>query len=177
MPIILFFAIFFAALCAAVVLAPLGLIQRYRAGARRRRARRWVAGINVIGLLISVALFVLGAFITNRWVPGALTYSLGGLALGCLLGILGLGLTRWEEVTGTLNYTPNRTLVLLITLVVTGRLAYGVWRMWQAWSLREFGEEWIEYSGLSGSLGASGIILGYSLTYWLGLLRKIRQTA
>jgi len=166
----------FAALCAAVVLAPLGLIQRYRAGTRRRRARRWLAGINVIGLSISVALFLLGAFITQRWVSGALTYSLAGLALGCMLGILGLGLTRWEEVTSTLNYTPNRTLVLLITLVVTGRLAYGIWRIWQAWSLRGFGEAWVENSGLSGSLGASGIILGYSLTYWLGLLRKIRQT-
>ena len=176
MPIILFFAILLLALCVAIVLAPLGLIQRYRAGTRKRRARRWVATINVVGLSASIVLFLVGALITNRWVPDALNYSLGGLAVGCVFGLVGLKLTRWEEVAGALSYTPNRTLVLTLTLVVMGRLAYGIWRMWQAWSLRGL-EGWVEYSGLSGSLGASGIILGYSLTYWLGMLRKIRQVS
>jgi hypothetical protein len=175
-PIILFFAILFAALCAAVLLAPLGLIQRYRAGTRRRRARRWIAGINVTGLLISVALFLLGGLISNRWVPDAFTRSVGGLAGGSLLGLLGLRLTRWEEVAGTLNYTPNRTLVLLITLVVTGRLAYGIWRMWRGWSVAGSGGVWLENSGIPGSLAATGVVLGYSFTYWIGMLRKVQQT-
>ena len=35
----------------------------------------------------------------------------------------------------------------------------------------------LESAGISGSLGASAIILGYSLTYWVGMLRKIQRTA
>lgn len=176
-PIILFFSILFFALCAAIVLAPLGLVQRYRAGTRRRRARRWVAGINVMGLSFSVVLFLGGAFITSRWAPHAFIYSLGGLAAGCLLGLVGLGLTRWEEVAGALNYVPNRFLVLTITLVVAGRLAYGIWRLWQSWSLRGYERAWLETSGVSGSLGTSAVILGFSLTYWIGMLRKIQRTS
>ena len=176
-PIILFFAILLFALYAAIVLAPLGLVQRYRAGTKRRRARWWMAGINVTGLSFSVALFIGGASITSRWVPNALIYSLVGLTLGCLLGLVGLGLTRWEEVTGALHYTPNRSLVLTITLVVAGRLAYGVWRLCQTWSLRGQEGAWLEHSGISGSLGASALILGYSLAYWLGMLWKIQRTS
>jgi hypothetical protein len=174
-PIILFFAFVFIAICAAIVLAPLGLIQRYRAGRRRRRARRWVAGVNIAGYLLSVVLFLGGALITNHWVPDAFGYALAGLAAGCLLGVAGLALTTWEEKSGELSYTPNRLLVLSLTLLIAGRLAYGLWRMWHARTLWGTDQGWLEHSGIQGTLAASAIILGYSLTYWIGLFRKIQQ--
>lgn len=175
-PVLLLFAVLLVALLAAVVLFPLGLIQRYRAGTTRRRARRWVAGLNVMGLSFSVVLFLGGAMITNRWAPGALNYSLGGLGIGGLLGLVGLAMTRWEGGSGELHYTPNRFLVLTITLLVAARLAYGIWRLWHAWNVRGDEQWWLENSGISGSLGASAVVLGYTLVYWIGMMRKIQET-
>jgi hypothetical protein len=104
-----------------------------------------------------------------------LRYSLAGLAGGCLLGILGLALTRWEGAPGSLHYTPNWFLALGITLLVTARLAYGMWRLWQGWGLGVEERAWLIESGVPGSLAAGAIVLGYSLTYWIGVGRQARR--
>ena len=108
---------------AVIALIPVTLIQRYRMATSRQRARGWLNAINLAGLVLSAVLFVASAAITSVWIPSALTYTTAGLGGGCLLGIAGLGLTRWEPGPGSLHYTPNRLLVLAITLVVTARLA------------------------------------------------------
>ena len=63
---------------AAIALTPLALVQRYRLGTARRRARRWSATVNVAGLAFSSTLFLAGAGITSLWVPNALTLTLLG---------------------------------------------------------------------------------------------------
>jgi hypothetical protein len=170
-PLVILFALLIA-LALAIVLMPLGLVQRYRAGTARRGARRWLATLNVATLSFSVLLFIGGAAITSIWVPNALRYSLAGLAGGCLLGILGLALTQWERAPGSLHYTPNKFLPLVITLLVTARLAYGVWRLWQGWGLGVDERAWLIESGLPGSLAAGAIVLGYSLSYWIGVRHR-----
>jgi hypothetical protein len=97
---------------------------------------------------------------------------MAGLAGGCLLGILGLALTRWEGVPGRLYFTPNRLLTLGIILLVTARLSYGVWRISQGWSLDATERAWLKESGVPGSLATGAVVLGYSLTYWSGILRQ-----
>ena len=97
---------------AAIALTPLALVQRYRLGTARRRARRWSATVNVAGLAFSSTLFLAGAGITSLWVPNALTLTLLGFVSGCLLGLVGLALSRWEPAPDSLHYTPNRWLVL-----------------------------------------------------------------
>jgi hypothetical protein len=158
----------------AIALTPLTLVQRYRLGTARRRARRWMATINVVGLAFSSALFLAGAAVTSLWIPNALTYSLLGLVGGCLLGLVGLALSRWDSVRGSLHYTPNRWLVLGITLVVTARLAFGFWRSWHAWRVTPDHGSWAAESGVAGSLAAGAVVLGYYLTYWLGVRRRTR---
>ena len=101
---------------AAIVLMPLSLVQRYRVGTARRLGRRWFATLNIFGILFSIVLFVIGGAITSYWVQSALTYTLAGLVAGALLGLLGLAITRWEPGPRGLYYTPNRWLVLAITL-------------------------------------------------------------
>src|SRR5687767_15477747 len=118
---------------AVIALIPISIIQRLRLGISRRQARGWVAALNLIAVGLSVALFLLGAFVTSRWIPEALTYTLAGLGVGSLLGLLGTALTRWEYAEGRVFYTPNRWLVIGITLVVTARVLYGFWRTWEAW--------------------------------------------
>jgi hypothetical protein len=160
---------------AAIALLPLAIIQRYRVGTSRQPARRWLAAINLAGLLISVILFLVGAAITSLWVPFAFRYTVAGLVTGCLLGLAGLALTRWEPSPRALYYTPNRWLVLAITLVVTARVIYGFWRGWQSWRSGIDGGSWIVASGAAGALAAGAVVLGYYLTYWLGVRRKLSR--
>lgn len=156
-----------------VLLMPLTLVQRYRVGTARRLARGWVATINVAGLAFSSTLFLATAALTSIWVPKALTYTLAGFAAGGVLGVLGLALSRWESGPHALHYTPNRWLVLGVTLVVAARLAYGLWRGWQTWQPGVDETWWLLASGAAGSLGAGAIVLGYYFVYWMGVRRRI----
>jgi hypothetical protein len=173
----LLIALAFAAvvMLAAIALMPLSLVQRYRVGTARRQARGWIVTINVVGIALSVFLFVMGAAVTNVWVPNAFRYALMGLAGGGMLGVAGLALTRWEVNSRSLHYTPNRWLVLGITLVVTARILYGFWRSWQAWRLAAGDMSWVAASGVAGSLAAGAVVLGYYLIYWLGVRRRLRR--
>ena len=160
---------------ALVALIPFTIVQRYRVGTSRQRARGWLATINLVGLVLSVIFFLVGAAVTSYWDPRALSYSLMGLAGGLLLGVIGLLLTRWEPMRGELHYTPNKLLVLVLTLVITARLAYGFWRSVQAWRLADGDVSWLASAGVAGSLSAGAVVLGYYLAYWFGVRRRYRR--
>jgi hypothetical protein len=170
--LILGFALF--VILAAIALTPLMLVQRYRVGTARRRARVWSSTVNIVGMAFSSALFVAGAAVASLWVPNALTQTLAAFAGGCLLGLVGLALSHWESAGGSLHYTPNRWLVLGITLLVTTRLAFGFWRSWQGWRATPDYASWVA-AGAAASLAAGAIVLGHYLTYWLGVRRRLRQ--
>ena len=172
MPLI---AVALAVVLALVALVPLSLVLRYRAGTARRRARGWVAVINVLAIASSTALFLGAAALTSFWVPAAFRYALMGLAGGCLLGLLGIWLSRWEATPAALHYTPNRWLVLAIMLVVTSRLLYGIWRGWQAWRSAMGDSSAIAAFGVAGSLAVGALVLGYYLAYWTGIWRRARR--
>lgn len=172
MPLLILLVVPLVALLVAFVLMPVGLVQRYRAGTARRAARTWFAGLNAATLWFSALFFLSGAAFTTIWIPKAFGYSIAGLAGGCLLGILGLALTRWEGAPGRLYFTPNRFLTLGIILLVTARLSYGLWRISEGWSLDAADRAWLKESGVPGSLATGAVVLGYSLTYWTGILRQ-----
>jgi len=157
----------------AIALLPLSLIQRYRVGTARRPARGWFIALNLFAIVASAAIFITAAAVTNVWVPRAFAYTMLGLALGCVLGIVGLALTRWEPGARSLHFTPNRWLVLFITLLVTARILYGFWRSWHAWTAGL--DAWSAAFGIAGSMGAGAVVLGYYLSYWMGVLRRLRQ--
>jgi len=175
MPVVVALAIVLFALLLAIALMPVALVQRYRVVTTRRPARGWLAALNVAGLLGSALTFIAGAAITNLWVPHALAYTLMGSAVGCALGGIGLALTRWEPTPRALFYTPNRWLVLSITLVVTGRILYGVWRGWHTWRAGVEGASLLVTAGVAGSLAAGAVAIGYYLTFWLGVRRRLRR--
>jgi hypothetical protein len=157
-----------------IALTPLLLIQRYRMGTTRRLARRWVATLNVAAMAFSVGFFLIGAAVTNAWVPNAFTSALAGIAGGCALGVVGLYLSRWESTPGSLHYTPNRWLVLVITLLVTMRIAYGFWRGWV--TVRSGADaSWLTSFGVAESLAAGATVLGYYLAYSIGVRSRISK--
>ena len=160
---------------AVIALTPLLLVQRYRVGTARRRARGWSATLNVVAFSISTALFLGSALVISFWIPNAFIHALAGFVGGCVLGLLGLALSRWEVARESLYYVPNRWLVLGITLVVSARLAFGFWRSWHAWRAAPEDFSWAASAGVAGSLAAGAVVLGYYLAYWLGVRRCVRR--
>ena len=158
-----------------VLSTPFLLVVRYRVGIARRPARRWIATINLLSLATSAALFLWVAAMTNFWVPNAFRYSLVGFIAGVLLGLLGLKLTRWEPVSGALYYQPNRWLVLLITVAVTARLLYGLWRIWHAWRTTGPDSSWLGRAGIPNSMGVGALVLGYYFTYFAGVRWRLQS--
>ena len=164
-----------ALLLAPVLLVPVSLFIRYRAGTARRQARGWVSAVNLAGLAISTLLFLAGAALTSIWVPRALELSVLGLLGGIALGIVGLWLSRWEHGPETLHYTPNRWLVLAVTLLLTGRVLYGLWRGWHTWHYAAGDTSLLASFGVAGSMAAGAVVLGYYLSYWMGVRRRLRR--
>jgi hypothetical protein len=176
-PVLLALGLVLAILALGLLLMPVMLVQRYRVGTSRQQARGWLLTLNVAGLVVSVGMFLTGALLSSVWIPNALAYSLGGLAVGGVLGIAGLRLTRWEPGVAALHYTPNRLLVLTLTLVITARLLYGFWRAWHTWGAVADRREWLVAAGAAESLAAGAVVLGYYLVYWVGVRRRQRQHA
>jgi len=159
---------------AVIALMPLILLQRYRVGTARRQARPWIATLNLAAMIFSAAFFLAAAAVTNLWVPGAVASAAAGMAVGLVLGGAGLLLTKWEPTASTLHYTPNRWLVLMITMIVTARVLYGFVRGWMTWQAATGSGAFIDGFGVAGSLGAGAAVLGYYLAYALGLRYRIR---
>ena len=162
---------------AVIVLIPVGIVRRYQVGTSRQRARGWVAALNLFGLGLSAIIFLTAAALTSLWVPETLGYTAAGLAGGCALGLLGLWLTRWEPGLDALHYTPNRALVLALTLIVTARILYGFWRSYESWRAGLSGDAWFVEAGVAGAMAAGAVVLGYYLTYWLGVRRRLKRHA
>lgn len=162
---------------AVIVLIPVGIVRRYQVGTSRQKARGWIVTLNLFGLGISTALFLIASLVTSIWVPDVLIYTAGGLAGGAMLGLLGLVLTRWEPGLDALRYTPNRPLVLVLTLVITARILYGFWRSWESWRAGLSGQSWFVDAGVAGSMAAGAVVLGYYFTYWLGVRHRLRRHA
>ena len=158
-----------------IALMPLILIQRYRMGTARRMARPWAATLNLVLMAFSALCFLVAAAITTLWVPNALTGAATGVAMGVGLGLVGLALTRWEPTAATLHYTPNRWLVLVVTLMVSARVVYGLWRSWQVAASGVYGTEMVLAFGIPGSLAVGGTVIGYYIAYAWGVRRRLQH--
>jgi hypothetical protein len=158
-----------------LALMPLILIQRYRVGTSRRTARPWLATVNVALMAFSALCFLAGAAVTTVWVPNAFTGAAAGLALGAVLGLAGLALTRWEPTAATLHYTPNRWLVLVVTFAISARVLYGFWRSWTVAQSGVSGTPIVMAFGIPESLAVGGMVIGYYFAYGLGVRRRIRK--
>jgi len=158
---------------AVMALTPLLLIQRYRTGSARREARRWVAAMSVAAMIFSAVFFLASAAFTTIWVPHALGGAAIGMAVGAGLGLIGSLLTRWEPGVRSLHYTPNRWLVLLVTLIVSARIVYGLYRSFEAARAGLSGHAMVGAFGVPQSLAAGAMVIGYHLAYNLALRRQI----
>lgn len=158
-----------------LALTPLMLIQRYRAGTARRLARPWMATFAVVMMCVSTVFFLLGSAATTLWVQDAFTGAAAGVAVGSLLGVVGLAFTTWEATPHTLHYTPNRWPVLFVTFIVSARLLYGLYRSWLVARAGVDGMSVVIAFGIPESLAAGGTVVGYYLAYEAGLRWRIKK--
>ena len=175
MPIIIFALLFFVLLAlAGVVLLSLAL--RYRAGTARRQARRWVASLNVWATSFSALFFLSFTLLLSFWVESAFRFALIGIAVGGILGLLGLTMTRWENQSEGLFYTPSRWLAFVIVFAIAARVLYGWWRATHSGSSASSNQHWlITASGTQLSLAVAAGLIGYYLVYSIGVRLRLAR--
>lgn len=124
---------------------------------------------------VGIFLFDHGVVHDRLGVPNSLTYSIEGILTGVVLGMLGVLLTKWEATPRSLHYTPNRWLVLALTLLVSGRVLFGFYRSAMALDAGLSGTSAIASFGIPQSLAAGGVVVGYYLAFNAGLRWRIRR--
>jgi hypothetical protein len=175
MPLLLLLPLLVLAVLALwAVLLPFSLWARYRTGKARRRAVAWVVGGNAWLLLLSCGLFLAGAAISQLWLAHPLRDAGLGLLAGGALAVASLRLTRFERTGAELWYTPNRWLVLALTVLIALRLVAGFVVAWR----RAFGDAAIGGHALwdtGGLMAVAGLLLGYWLVYTWGVRGRLRR--
>ena len=173
MPIIIFALLFFVLLAlAGVVLLSLAL--RYRVGTARRQARRWVASLNVWMTSFSAIFFLSFTLLLSFWVGSAFRFSLIGMGVGGILGLLGLAVTRWESRPEGLFYTPSRWLAFLIIFAIAARVMHGWWHATHSGSAPGDKHWLITASSTQLSLAVAAGLIGYYLVYSIGVRLRLR---
>ena len=174
MPLLIIPLVILAVLALWLLLLPIALWQRYRAGRARRRAWPWVVSLNTVLLPLSAALFLVGMAVTGLWWPGALAYASAGVAAGLLTGLLGLALARFEYVPQGLFYTPDAWLVLALTLLVAARVAMSAVELWRYW---RGGDALALLPVLDHAtlFSVAGLLIGYYMAFNWGLRRRLRR--
>jgi MFS family permease len=172
-PIILFALLLFVLLAFAGVIL-LSLALRYRAGTARRQGRRWVATVNVWATSFSAAFFLCFIFLLSFWLGPTLRFALAGMAIGGVLGLLGLMVTRWESHPEGFFYTPSRWLALLVMLAIAARLIYGWWHTMHRSAASD--QHWLwSASGTQLSVAVTAGLIGYYLVYAIGVRIRIAR--
>ncbi len=176
MPLLLVPLLLLALVLLWIVLLPLSLLQRYRFGKARRRVLPWLAGLNAWMLLLSLAAFLGGAALAQRWLGDAVAAACGGLALGFAIGLLNLWTARLEWQGGQLHVQPHALVSLLLTLLVAGRLAIGVWQLFrQGFHLHPqvVAGPWLLRPDSLFAFG--GLLLGHYFAWGWALRARLRQ--
>jgi hypothetical protein len=125
-------------------------------------------------MLVSVAVLVAvgsALLLAARHTPHALAAGAGGLAVGAVLGVVGLRLTRFESNPEALFFMSNGYLNAVLVLVVIGRLAYRfavIGAAGQSSAGPRFQIHPITLFLLT-------LLIGYAASYMTGLLRTARK--
>jgi hypothetical protein len=174
-PIIVFALLVFVLLALTGVIL-LSLALRYRAGTARRQARSWVATLNVWATSFSGVFFLSFMLLLSFWIESAFRFALIGMGVGAILGLLGLALTRWENRSEGLFYTPSRWLAFIIVFAITARVGYGWWRATHSDNSATGDQHWlIAASGTQLSLAVAAGLIGYYLVYCIGVRLRLTR--
>jgi hypothetical protein len=158
---------------ALVVWAIVRRVRRTFGRQRVQPARMWIR----IGILTLAG----GAIAATSGLRSAamLEALIGGLACGAALAGLGLRHTRFEVTTEGRFYTPHTYIGLAVMLLFLGRLAYRFLYL-SIGTGGTFGADpsaAIAYQRNPLTLGIFGLLVGYYVLYYAGVLFRTRPSA
>ena len=117
--------------------------------------------------IISITIFsaVTIVLCTFAHTPALMLSIGGGWLLGALLGLVGLKLTKFETTDAGHFYTPDTRIVVALSLLFIGRLAY------RFWAIRNVADAPHSPQPYQSPLTyfIFGLIAGYYIIYYIGL--------
>lgn len=141
-------------------------------GRQHVQPRRMTTRITVLALIAVMLLIAAGS---DLW---TLAGVLAGGAGGALLALIGLRHTQFETTPEGHFYRPHTYIGLTVTVVFLGKLIYDVVLLSHDMSQATFNPAAFaaaeEYNPLT--LALSGAFIAYYLAYYLGVLRRSRQS-
>lgn len=147
-----------------------GIYRRLRRSFGRQRVREGLMWLR-IGVLTALAVAI--AIITAHDVR-ALAALVGGIAGGAALGYVGLRYTKFEVRSDGRFYTPHTYIGVAVSALFFGRLLYRFLTVYDG-ALPSHGFAG-SYQGNPFTLAVFGVLVGYYVLYYLGVLQRTRLT-
>ena len=136
-------------------------IRRLVGRQRLSRVRPW---ISVCLVPVLVLLFAFASFAH----PGSIAALMAGTVLGAALGAYGLRLTKFEQTTDGLFYTPSGYIGMALSLLLGGRVLYRAVELY--FSATSNGTPPTEFALSPITLAIFGMLAGHYFAYAIGLL-------
>jgi len=158
-----------ASTVALVVLSPFvawRVYSRFRRSIGRQR-------LSLFFQRVTLAIFAIVTLVlayASRNDAASLEALAGGLAAGCLLGLYGLRLTRFEPTPQGLYYTPNAPLGIALSVLFLGRITQRLIAVYTISTATGPSHPPLVRSPLT--LAVFGLLAGYYIAYAAGLLRR-----
>ena len=158
-------------LAISVPLIALLYYRRFRRSFGRQPVQpgRMMARVVILGLV--GAFLLLGSVMDMRMFGG----ELAGLVAGVALGLWGLKLTRFERQDDGVHYIPHSWFGIGIMVLLLARLAYRWAVMWPAMQVAHAGIQQSPYPRSPLTLALFGLLVGYYVCYYIGVLRTAKK--
>jgi len=138
------------------------VLRRFRKMVGRQRlskARPWITVVLYPSLILLLALTL-----THPYLLG---WLVGGVVLGCGLGVFGLKKTQFEPTPTGLYYTPHAHIGMALLLLFVVRVGY---RLIKLYAFESSGSN-NEFARSPLTLAMFGLLAGYYVTYAVGLIQ------
>jgi hypothetical protein len=152
------------------------LYRRFKSNIGRQELRPTRMTVRIVILTLIGALFVWG--VTLHPTSAALSATLGGLALGAAIGMVGLRLTKFDFSPTGNYYTPNTYLGASLSALLVARIIYRFFIVGTAAQMsyqQGGGDPFAAYSSSPLTLLILMLTVGYYIAYNAGLLLKARS--
>src|SRR5581483_1240068 len=165
------------ALSTAIAIGLIALLyyRRFRRSFGRQPVQPKRMITRVVILCVVGALLLIGATLN----PMMLAADVGGLILGLALGWWGLKLTRFERHADGVHYIPHSWFGIGITVLLLARLAYRFTVLWPAMQgahgAAPAAAQPPPYPNSPLTLALFGLLIGYYVFYYLGVLRMAKK--